>query len=169
MNRAFGAKLSWNLVIGSKSLWANVLQYKYMIRSDEDLLNVQPGESKVLRFICQQKDIVQSGTKMADKGGGSVSFIKDCWLFKDARIMDKGLMSLSIEEASSSVADWGQNGTWNYSRLADVVVTDVIRELMASIPASHAAGNDIITWGANSHGMFTVKSSYFLIVKTNHG
>lgn len=61
------------------------------------------------------------------------------------------------------VADWVQCGTWDISRLVNIVNSEVIQSLIAILPPMEAAGADIIVWNGNSHDRFTVKSAYFMI------
>lgn len=58
MNRAFGAKLGWNLFNGGEGLWTEVLNKKYMWRSEYSLMNVQLSDSNLWKFICRQKYIL---------------------------------------------------------------------------------------------------------------
>ncbi|XP_054782099.1 uncharacterized protein LOC129289366 [Prosopis cineraria] len=62
-NRACGTKLAWQLISRNKSLWAEVLTQKYMLRNENNLLAASNGDSVVWKFICQQKDVVEKGTK----------------------------------------------------------------------------------------------------------
>lgn len=76
MNKACGVKLAWKLLAGSKGLWVEVLQNKYMFRSEESFLNIKIQDSQLWKFICQQKDVIQEGTRWQIRNGQQVSFLR---------------------------------------------------------------------------------------------
>ena len=76
LNRACGAKMAWRVVNGSNALWATVLLNKYMIRDERELLQVKSGDSSLWKFLVQQKDIVERGSKWIIRNGLTVNFLE---------------------------------------------------------------------------------------------
>lgn len=74
-----------------------------MLHSEEELLHVQPGNSRLWKFICQQKEVVEEGTRWHVRDGNAVSFFNDTWLFENQKISDLCLRTLTQEERSSTV------------------------------------------------------------------
>ncbi|XP_028786182.1 uncharacterized protein LOC114742086 [Neltuma alba] len=134
-----------------------------MCRSDDDLLNVRLGDSKLWHFICQQSDIVDMGSRWQIRKGQSVNFFNDTWLFEKQSIKEVCLRPLSAEEEESTVSEWVVNGTWDFTRLSNLVPNEVMQRLISKLPPMTAAGDDILAWNATTNGDFTVKSAYYLI------
>ncbi|XP_028803541.1 uncharacterized protein LOC114758643 [Neltuma alba] len=168
VNRALGSKIAWNMIIGSKSLWADVFQRKYMTRSEENLFNTQQGDSRLWKFICQQSDVIEQGTRWQLRNGLNINFFNDYWLYHDRKIIDFCYKDISLQENMTMVADWICNGSWNLNRMATMVSSEVIKRLITTPPPVVGMGNDVMTWGATNHGNFTVRSAYFLIEKPPH-
>lgn len=63
VNRACSAKLAWNLILGAKGLWVDILWRKYMLREEDSLLNFRAGDSKLWGFICAQIEFIDQGAK----------------------------------------------------------------------------------------------------------
>ncbi|KAK4284609.1 hypothetical protein QN277_001415 [Acacia crassicarpa] len=168
INLACGAKVAWNLVMGASSLWAEILQRRYMLREGESLLSSRPGDSKVWKFICASKELVDRGTKWQVRNGELISFFNDCWLTDGRTLRDFCSRSLSQEEAASSVADWVVDGSWDFARLSGLVSPEIISRLMAHLPPYEDAGQDLLVWGASKNGLFSLRSAYFLIEDYSH-
>ncbi|KAK4275138.1 hypothetical protein QN277_018272 [Acacia crassicarpa] len=162
-NQVCRAKLAWNLVIGSNSLWADVLLNRYMMREGYSLLNYCLGNSKLWHFISSQKIIIDRGSKWHVRNGLSVNFFNDHWLLDGMGIKELCIRQISTEEDVSLVSHWVKDGSWDFSKLADVVRPEVIQRLIVVIPPKVDASHDIIVWGATPNGKFSVKSVYFLI------
>lgn len=136
-----------------------------MLRNDSDLLEVKKGDSQLWHFICQQSDLIKEGTKWQIRNGENVSFFDDFWLIPGTKLKDLCTRPLSLREEQSKVADWVAYGSWDFVNLATVLPSNIILKLIAVIPPSQRAGNDIMSWNASSNGIFTLKSAYFLIEK----
>ncbi|KAK4270818.1 hypothetical protein QN277_019587 [Acacia crassicarpa] len=162
-NRACGVKLAWQICMGSKGLWAEILQQRYLLREGDSLLAYRKGDSQIWKFICAQKDIVELGTKWQIRNGQVVNFFNDCWLVGGQSLKGLCTRQLTDVENSSSVADWVCNGEWNFDALADCVQPEVLNRLLAQIPLRADAGYDVMVWGAESDGKFSIRSAYFLI------
>ncbi|KAK4262419.1 hypothetical protein QN277_027981 [Acacia crassicarpa] len=162
-NQACGAKLAWKLVVGAKGLWADVLQSRYMLRDDDSLLTSRPGDSTLWRFIASHREIVDKGAKWQIRNGRTVKFFTDAWLLQGFYISDFCNRPLSPEEINSHVADWVSNGSWDFSRLDGCVLPSIIQKLMAVLPPRAGSGNDLLVWGASNDGVFSIRSTYFMI------
>lgn len=166
MNRAFGTKLAWSVVTGATGLWAEVLGSKYLLRDEHELLNVQPGDSRIWRFICQHRDLVVEGTRWHIRNGQSVNFFfEDKWLFEDRRIKDMCFRSLIVEEMSSVVAQWVTGGAWDFQRLATIVDGEVLQRLRNTIPPLREARYDVMSWKETPNGQFSISSAYKMIAR----
>lgn len=159
VNKAFGTKLAWKLISGNSGLWAEVLLKKYMLRSEENLLNTKNGDSQLWKFICQHKDIVEEGARWQLRNGESIYFFSDIWLFHDKKIQDMTVRPLMVEEKLSKVVNWTQYGSWDFVRLSSIVSNEVISKLISILPPSQFAGEDIMLWDGTQDGSFTTKSA----------
>ena len=133
------------------------------MKNEPSLLFYKRGDSKLWRFICAQKDVVDRGTKWQVRNGSVVSFFNDHWLGEGLQVRDFAMRALTEEEGTSLVADWVVGGYWNLDKLSTFVNLEGISHIIAVLPPRLDATNDCIIWGAASDGRFSLRSAYFLI------
>lgn len=107
--------------MGTRGLWADMLLQKYMLRDDNSLFSYRRGDSRVWKFICEQKEIADLGAKWQVRSGHQVNFFQDKWLLEGSALINFCRRPLTLEESSSSISDWVDHGTWDLSKLAEIV------------------------------------------------
>ncbi|KAK4274538.1 hypothetical protein QN277_017742 [Acacia crassicarpa] len=167
LNQACGVKMAWKLIEGSKGLWTDILSHRYMRREGTSLLSCRPGDSRVWKFICSQKELVDRGSKWQIRNGLVANFFSDCWVGDGVRVKDFCIRQLSEEEEHSLVADWAEGGSWSIDKLSTIVSLEGLRRIAPVLPPRPEAENDCLVWGATVNGRFTVRSAYFLIEPNN--
>ena len=75
------------------------------------------------------------------------------------------IRALSVKEENSTVSDWVQSGTWDLSRLAEMINKEGLQLLMARIPPMEGVGDDVMIWNETDNGLFSLKSAYLMIEK----
>ena len=58
------------------------------------------------------------------------------------------------------VAHWACGGSWDFSRLSEIVNTEIIQRLIAILPPIENGGDDFMVWNGSRNGLFSVKSCY---------
>ncbi|XP_052114169.1 uncharacterized mitochondrial protein AtMg00310-like [Arachis duranensis] len=80
MNTAFIAKLCWEIVNNSESLWVRVLCNKYKVDIHARSWAVGLGSSSLWKAMSQVWNFIEGGTMHRDGNGESTMFWKDFWL-----------------------------------------------------------------------------------------
>lgn len=97
--------MAWRLITGSKGLWTEVLLGKYMLRDENNLVNVQNADSKCWKFLVHSRHLLELGSKWIIKNGKTVKFFEDPWLLQNGLLKDVCLRNLTDDEAHGKVSD----------------------------------------------------------------
>ncbi|KAL5840196.1 hypothetical protein ACOSQ4_012804 [Xanthoceras sorbifolium] len=160
-NQAFLAKASWRLVKNEESLWAKVINCKYLKGK-----NIFEGEKDKGRKSCVWRGILH-GAKCLSKGiiwrvgnGKSINFWKDNWVPKIGTLKEHALMELGENLLSLKVEDLLDGGRWELGLLNALLPAEIVL-LIISIHAGHdGSGEDKAMWGSSNDGNFSVRIAY---------
>ena len=134
-----------------------------MLRDEDSLFSYKAGDSKLWRFICSQKEVVDKGMKWQVKNGSVVSFFHDSWIGEGLKMSNFSMRPLLEEEEASVVADWVSGGCWDIEKLSSVINEEGLQRVATILPPRLDGDSDCVIWGASRDGEFSLRSAYFLI------
>ena len=96
--------------------------------------------------------------------GLSVRFWWDLWVTDNIPLIAYATDSIPVEILDCKVADFvDENGSWCWSSFEKYLPNNIILQIAALHPPSHAKGMDTIFWAHSKHGEFTTSSAYLAL------
>ncbi|WCJ38142.1 Polynucleotidyl transferase ribonuclease H-like superfamily protein [Euphorbia peplus] len=160
MNKAFLAKLGWQCITNTDSLWSKVICAKYF-RNTPSISNIEHKKvaSSTWRGIVKAKTVLQSGLRHRVGNGRGTLFWTDPWLFSTPIISLINIDIDYVDKFNTVFFYWGDND-WNWEVLDAYITNDIRRSLQAVYINTDSNNLDVISWSASPDGYFTVKSAY---------
>ncbi|CAL1361249.1 unnamed protein product [Linum trigynum] len=161
-NYAMLGKQIWNVLTRPQSLMARVLKARYFPKTDilQAKLGYQP--SYIWKSIMGAKEKIEEGFRWRVGNGESIQIWKDEWIpgksFYQADPVPTGEIT---EDRVSNIIDYGSGG-WDMEKIKALFSTSD-QNLIAKIPLKTPLGHDSRVWKAEEDGIYSVKSAYYLI------
>ncbi|CAN1766327.1 Putative ribonuclease H protein At1g65750 [Linum perenne] len=164
LNRAFLMKIVWGLLSKPTDLWAQVLLTKYMIRTDEGWRHKrQSGFSAAWRGMLSVWGDTTNGLQWSIRDGRRTKFWTNIWLDSGATLIDFASNIQGVNPLCS-VSDFClPDGSWDFQRLSCCLPPEIILQIGGMTPPRAGAGEDVLVWGLEDNGRFSVKSAYALL------
>ncbi|CAN1188123.1 Putative ribonuclease H protein At1g65750, partial [Linum perenne] len=168
LNKAFLLKLVWNLISRPNELWAKVLISKYMILTENGyMLACSKGFSLVWRSIMKVWNDTPNGIHWSIRNGKNKIFLTDRWVDCGTVLIDHAL-DLQGVVSSISVSDFYLNdGSWDLPKLREVLPENVVWQVYGISLPREELGEDMMVWGLEPDGRFSVKSAYNMLLELN--
>ena len=91
-----------------------------------------------------------------------VRFWWDIWVTNNVPLIAYATDIIPVEILECKVADFiDVNGNWCWSSFEQYLPNNIILQIVALHPPSHAKGMDTIFWAHSKHGEFTISSILF--------
>lgn len=146
MNEAFILKLVWDIVSRPNDLWVLEMRGKYARNSNlMHGVTYSGGDSVFWKSIHDVWPILLDNIKY-DVGDGSTMLLwKDVWLDRGLSLEQWCPPNLSLADQYTLVRDFlCENGCWDLERLHDLIHSQVVLKINASLPLSPSDGEDCI-------------------------
>ena len=161
MNQAMLMKLSWEVVSKSDKLWVQVFCSKYGVESRNLPISLpdKPG-SRIWRAIRTTWLATVQGAHWSVRDGVGTRFWVDCWATKYP-LINLAISPIPHELINATVSDFTNgHGGWNWSSFEHLLPHGTLMQIASVMPLIPHLGADIIYWGFDPRGMFTVRSAY---------
>ncbi|CAN1120274.1 Putative ribonuclease H protein At1g65750 [Linum perenne] len=164
LNRAFLMKIVWGLISRPNDLWASVMATKYFNKESRGFsLKRRKGNSNVWRGVLSVWEEAHNGLQWSIRNGRNTKFWTDVWLDSGDSLIDFG-NNIQGVDPQCYVADFClTNGSWDFPKLESCLPHDLVLQVAGMTPPCPNAGDDILVWGLEDNGRFSVKSAYALI------
>lgn len=179
LNQVMAAKLRWRWLQGGQDLWKEIWTTKYhMPNNPEEIIRQQemPRGSDIWNLSIQNREIVDNNIFWEIKGGQIARFWDESWqqrgklvnLIGMQEIQRRGIHRNLITVNDYWDADQG-NGEWRlwkpleqWERNPTEEQKTTFTKEMNSRKIMNREGNDILRWGKETKGTFTIKEAYKL-------
>ncbi|CAN1761168.1 Putative ribonuclease H protein At1g65750 [Linum perenne] len=157
-------KIVWGLLSKPTDLWAQVLLTKYMIRTDQGWRHKRrSGFSAAWRGMLSVWEATTNGLQWSIGDGRRTKFWTDIWLDFGATLIDFASNIQGVNPLCS-VSDFClPDGSWDFQRLSRCLPPGIILQIGGMTPPRAGAGEDVLVWGLEDNGRFSVKSAYALL------
>lgn len=170
MNISLLTKWWWKLE-HEEGLWQDIVNYKYLSRDDIHSVSHKLGDSPIWTDLLKVKYIYLQGKSVKIENGNLVRFWEDAWL-SDSPLCTLVLVLYALcDQKGVRVADAKNGNTlisfriWLHDDLCviwDLIWAKVQEFLLFDVP-------DQIGWRLGKKGIFSVKSVYEALTKTESG
>ncbi|GER39012.1 RNA-directed DNA polymerase (reversetranscriptase)-related family protein [Striga asiatica] len=123
-NLAFLAKLGWSIVFNKDALWVDLLNKKYLRKTDFLSAVARPSDSYTWRSIKKGRGVLEGGLAVNIGNGLSTKFWLDSWCIFSPLIQHANV-SITENEADASVSEF-----------CDATVSSAYRNQFADGPSS---------------------------------
>ncbi|KAL0301821.1 UNVERIFIED_CONTAM: putative mitochondrial protein [Sesamum radiatum] len=164
-NLAMLAKQLWLLLMKPQCLLSQVLKARYYPSSSPLEAKVGYRPSLTWRSIINSKEIIAAGSRWSVGSGSSIKIWKDPWLPRPVTFKpitpppeghDQNVVAAMIDPETK---EWDRQIIENIFNPED-------QELILKIPLGRESLPDTRCWHYTQNGLFTVRSAYFLAVKS---
>eukprot|EP00253_Pinus_taeda_P018470 PITA_18470 len=182
LNQVLAAKRWWRWLKGGKDLWKEIWTLKYntplaaeeIMRKDE-----MPRGSGIWELACHNRDIINRHTFWEIRNGSTTKFWEEAWQQREKLIEFQEIQNIHREAQAKClilVKDYwkegGENEIWRewkgpeeWGNNIEEEKKDILRKEMNSRRIKYREGPDILRWGENTKGTFSVKDAYTLKIK----
>ncbi|CAN1784070.1 Putative ribonuclease H protein At1g65750 [Linum perenne] len=164
LNRAFLMKIAWGLISRPEELWSKVLMTKYLDPTRPGfVLRSKGGYSAVWRGILSVWNDMLNGTHWSIRDGKKTRFWTDIWLDSGVPLIDHALNIQGVNP-SASVSDFcSSDGIWDRRQLENNLPLEMVLQVQGMTPPRQESGADLLVWGLENNGRFTIRSAYDLL------
>ncbi|CAN1756343.1 Putative ribonuclease H protein At1g65750, partial [Linum perenne] len=163
-NKAFLMKIVWGLIARPDELWAKVILNKYLDTTGHGfILKRKIGYSAVWRGILNAWNDTLKGVQWSIQDGTRTRFWSDVLLDSDITLIDHALDSKGINPSASVLYFCSSNGVWDIRKLESCLPIDIVLQIGGMTPPRQEAGSDMLIWGLEHNGRFTIRSAYDLL------
>jgi hypothetical protein len=159
-NLAMLAKQVWRLIKDPGSLCARVLQAKYYPEGDILKAGPKAGSSFTWQSIVAGVTTFKRGYIWRVGNGEHINIWNDPWIpnspSKKIFSARRGAVYTKVNELICPIS-----GRWD-ERLLDELFEPVDKQRILQIPLNNQGFEDFIAWGHTKHGMYIVRSGYYL-------
>lgn len=162
-NRAYMAKLGWQLINNPEKSWVQVMEAKYNCGS-QGMPNVcvRSNASNVWRAIANTWDDIVTDTTWAIRDGSNTRFWRDVWIPRFGKLEDLYPSAIPQAELAFPVSFYALHNNWNIGELERMLPDDVCAAIENVMPPSPGQ-SDFPSWKASSDGQFTLKLIYSVL------
>lgn len=118
-------------------------------------------QSFVWRSMLKARDVLMQGLGKGINNGRGTKFWLDNWL-PCGPLIDHAKAVISEDEAEMSVADYWENGSWNWARFQHKLDQDIVELIAGMWIDANSEEEDMFCWNALPDGLFSTKSAYKL-------
>ncbi|KAL0283938.1 UNVERIFIED_CONTAM: hypothetical protein Sangu_2475900 [Sesamum angustifolium] len=164
-NLAMLAKQLWRLLMKPQCLLSQVLKARYYPSSSPLEAKVRYRPSLTWRSIISYKEIIAAGSRWSVGSGSSIKIWKDTWLPRPVTF--KPITPPPEDHDQNVVAAMIDPETKEWDRqIIENIFNPEDQELILKIPLGRESLPDTRCWHFTQNGLFTVRSAYFLAVKS---
>ncbi|KAH1055847.1 hypothetical protein J1N35_033912 [Gossypium stocksii] len=162
-NKAFMMKIGYNLITKTEALWVQVLRSKYGMRGNMPTSITRSNCSYMWRVVAKVWPLLCSNMIWSIGNGRTVLCWEDIW------VPNKGplkLYALNNNTINSDITVSNMvlpNGDWNLNLFRLWLPEDVVRCILSILPHSAHFGPDLLSWAKTTSGVFSVKSTYYML------
>ncbi|CAN1846003.1 Putative ribonuclease H protein At1g65750 [Linum perenne] len=104
-----------------------------------------------------------NGLQWSIRDGKGTKFWTDVWLDSGATLIDFALNIQGVN-SNASVSDFClPNGSWDFPKLDSCLPSALVLQVGGMTPPRAEAGKDVLVWGLEDNGKFSIKSAYALL------
>lgn len=153
---------------GSDKLWCDVLRGKYFRDGSwEGSLQAKSTDSNLWKCIVDTWPAMLDNIYWCVGNGNDISVWNDSWIVPGFKLKDP-VQSIPSELSQIRVAELvDDHGHWNLAPIEHLIPQVIRHRIRAIIPPNIDNGIDLKLWPENSHGDFTLASSYSIFA--GHG
>ncbi|CAN1134502.1 Putative ribonuclease H protein At1g65750 [Linum perenne] len=164
LNQAFLMKVVWGLITKPDELWARTLISKYLVRNELGFsLKRKTGYSSLWRGVLKVWNYTLRGIQWSIKDGRKARFWSDCWLDSGIILRDFALNTQGVDLSLPVSHFVLPDGNWNLDVISSCLPNECVVQIIGMTPPCDRLGEDIIAWGLEANGCFSVKSAYLLL------
>eukprot|EP00253_Pinus_taeda_P006274 PITA_06274 len=182
LNQVLAAKLWWRWMQGGKDLWKEIWTLKYnMPLATEEITrkDEMPRGSGIWELACQSRDIINKHDFWEIRNGGIEKFWEEAWQQREKLIEVQEIQNIQREAQAKGLIlvkyygkEGGENELWRewkgpeeWGNKIEEEKKERIRNEMNSRRIKYREGPDILRWGENTKGTFSLKEAYTLKIK----
>jgi hypothetical protein len=163
-NLALLARQSWRLLQNPETLSARTLQAVYYPNTDMLNANLGAHPSQIWRSILEGRDIMRQGLVRRIGTGEQTRAWDENWLPRDEVRRPTTCLQNDAPQLVSDFID-STTASWNLQKLQQYFLPMDI-EVITAIPLSTRRMDDCWAWHFEKTGIFSVRSTYKMIVNT---
>ncbi|CAN1123634.1 Putative ribonuclease H protein At1g65750 [Linum perenne] len=164
LNKAFLMKVAWGVFSRPDELWVKVLLTKYMKQSINGwCLKRRSGHSATWRGVLSVWEATLRGLQWSIRDGRRTKFWTDTWLDSGVTLIDFALNIQGVNPSASVYDFCLANGNWDFHKLESCLPAALVLQVGGMTPPRDGAGADVLVWGLEDNGKFSVKSAYALL------
>eukprot|EP00253_Pinus_taeda_P006671 PITA_06671 len=186
LNQVLAAKLRWRWLQGGSDLWKEIWTVKYnMPLTLEGILRDQniPRGSDIWNLSLQSRDLVDNHIFWEIRGGQIARFWDEDWQQRGKMMNIPGMQEIhrsgvardlmtvkdywNAAPGNEEWRDWKPLEEWN--RNASEEQKSVFRKEMDSRKIKKRYGRDILRWGKETKGIFSIQEAYKLKTQNDPG
>lgn len=160
-NLAMLGKQIWPIIQYPNSLLNRVLKAKYFPSCDVLEAQLKPTASFTWKSIMCAMELVKQGVRWRIGYGTQVRIWQDNWLPRDYALKPFSPNLCSLGDATVSNLLVQETESWDTDLLRILLWEDDVKSIL-SIPVAGAASQDIQVWHYSKHGLYSIKTAYFL-------
>ncbi|KAL4374816.1 hypothetical protein S245_017461 [Arachis hypogaea] len=168
MNKAFLAKISWELIDKLDDLWASLIWAKYDLDKNPYLTHRTANCSSLWNNLAPMWPFIKENTIHRIGNGLNTLFWRDVWLDMDQPLIELALPTSDVGNTEAKVRELtNDHGDWNLDKVKHLLPNDCIFRIEAAPPPRSSDPPDSLAWKATPDGRFSVSSAYQLISKAS--
>eukprot|EP00253_Pinus_taeda_P028254 PITA_28254 len=186
LNQVLAAKLRWRWIQGGPNLWKEIWTTKYnMLLTPEEILREQdmPQGSDIWNLSIQSRDLIDRNIFWEIRGGQIARFWDEAWQQREKMLnlqgmqeiyrtgMDRNLTTIkdywTEEPGNEEWREWKPLEEWKRNATEDQKTT--FGKEIDSRKIKRREGRDILRWGKETKGIFTIKEAYKIKTQQDQG
>ncbi|CAN1852210.1 Putative ribonuclease H protein At1g65750 [Linum perenne] len=157
-------KISWGFISRPDELWSKVLITKYLDTTRQGfVLKSKSGYSAVWRGVLSIWKDMLNGAQWSIRDGKSTRFWTDIWLDSGVPLIDQAFDIQGVNPAASVCDFCSLDGAWDFRKLESCLPLEIFLQVQGMTPPRPEAGSDMLVWGLENNGRFTIRSAYDLL------